>query len=160
MLTQERLRELLTYHPRTGVFTWRKRTSNRVRVGDRAGHKNAVLGYRLIRLDDELYYAHRLAFLYMTGSWPQHEVDHVNRVRDDNRWANLAAATRLENQQNLGLAPTNKSGYRGVYLHRAAGKWSAERWVAGTKHYLGLFATAEEAHLAWVEFSMARGLRV
>lgn len=159
MLTQERLHELLTYHPETGIFTWRKRPSNRVRVGDRAGRVDAN-GYRGIRVDGVLYYAHRLAHLYVLGVWPEHQIDHDNRVRDDNRWGNLNSVTRAKNLQNLGLAPTNTSGYRGVSYHRVARKWVAERWVAGVKHYLGLFPTAEAARDAWVEFSTARGLRI
>jgi len=159
MLTQDRLQELLMYNPETGEFVWRKRASNRVRVGDRAGRVDAN-GYRGIRIDGTLHYAHRLAQLYMTGVWPVCQVDHDNRVRDDNRWNNLKAVTRAENQQNLGLAPTNTSGYRGVSYHRAARKWTAERWVAGVKHYLGLFDTAEAARDAWVKFSTAQGLKV
>lgn len=159
MLTQERLRELLTYRPDTGEFVWRKKTSNRVKIGERAG-RVAVNGYRGIRIDNTLHYAHRLAYLYVTGGWPSEQIDHINRVRDDNRWCNLRPATCSENQQNLGLAPTNTSGYRGVSYHRAARKWSAERWVAGVKHYLGLFPTAEAARTAWLEFSLARGLIV
>lgn len=159
VLTQERLKELLLYHPESGHFTWRKRTSNRVRVGDRAGRVDGN-GYRAIGVDGTLHYEHRLACLYMLGVWPEHDMDHDNRQRDDNRWANLKSETRSGNLQNQGLAPTNKSGYRGVCYHRAAGKWSAERWVQGVKHYLGLFPTPEDAHQAWLKFSVERGLRV
>lgn len=159
MLTLERLREVLRYHPETGQFTWLKRTSNRVRVGDRAGRVDAN-GYRGIRIDGELFYAHRLAVFYVTGGWPESQVDHDNRHRDDNRWANLVCATQSENMQNQGLASTNTSGYRGVCFHRAAGKWSAERCVDGVKNYLGLFPTAEAARDAWIEFSQQRGLKL
>lgn len=159
MLTQDRLIQVLVYDSETGDFRWRVRPSNRVKVGDIAGRVDAN-GYRGIRIDGVLYYAHRLAHLYMLGVWPEHEVDHDNRQRDDNRWENIEPATRLENAQNLGLASTNKSGYRGVCFHRAAGKWTAERWVEGVKHYLGLYPTPEAARDAWVEFSQQRGLRV
>lgn len=159
MLTQSRLRELLHYDPETGRFTWISRPSNRVKIGSEAGRIDAG-GYRGIRVDGVLYYAHRLAHLYMRGYWPAADVDHDNRVRSDNRWSNLIAATRSENLQNQGLAPNNKSGYRGVSFHKAAGKWAAERWINGQKHYLGLFPTAEAARDAWVEFSVGKGVKI
>lgn len=158
MLTVERLREVLAYDPASGQFFWKVRTSNRIKVGDRAGVVNTE-GYRVIRVDGQLYGAHRLAVLHVTGVWPTHDVDHDNRDRDDNRWANLICATRSGNCQNQGLAHGNTSGYRGVSFHRASGKWSAERVVAGVKNYLGLFPTAEAARDAWIEFSQQRGLK-
>jgi len=157
MLTQERLREVLRYDPITGEFFWRVRTSNRVRPGSLAGRVDAA-GYRGIRIDKVLYYAHRLAYLYVVGVWPNHQIDHKNRCRDDNRWGNLRAVTPSENLQNQGLAPTNKSGYRGVSYHSAAGKWAAERSVGGVRHYLGLFTTPEAARDALAEFAGSRGL--
>lgn len=89
MLTQERLKELLTYEPATGVFRWRERRGNQgggcVAPGDEAGsvYKN---GYRMIGVGGRRYGAHRLAFLYMTGAFPPAEVDHINGVPADNRW--------------------------------------------------------------------------
>jgi hypothetical protein len=81
------LRELLSYDPKTGMFTWRIRSARRVHIGDVAGGVNGR-GYLTIRVDGRQYLAHRLAFLHMTGSWPKKEhIDHINMDRADNRWA-------------------------------------------------------------------------
>jgi hypothetical protein len=62
MLTAERLRELLSYEPTTGLLRWKIRTSNRVRVGDVAG-SSRVDGCRKIVIDGVSYLAQRLASL-------------------------------------------------------------------------------------------------
>lgn len=88
MLSAERLRELLDYNPLTGVWTWRvppNKYSHHIRADDAiAGHR-AAKGYRAITIDCRPYYVHRLAWLWMTGSWPTHDVDHRNGDRGDNR---------------------------------------------------------------------------
>jgi hypothetical protein len=96
-LTQARLKELLHYDPESGAITWASRPSSRVKVGMLAGKVHPTQGYRQVRADKSLYYAHRLAWLYMTGEWPAADVDHINHVRDDNRWSNLRGATRSQN---------------------------------------------------------------
>ena len=92
MLTYERLRELLHYDPETGAFTWIKSTYRKGQPGTPAGCLSKRLGYILIGIDKRLYYAHRLAFLWMTKQWPEKEVDHINLDKADNRWANLRPA--------------------------------------------------------------------
>lgn len=68
-------------------------------VGREAGTKHRK-GYIYIKIGQRKYAAHRLAFMYMEGTWPEHEVDHINRVKDDNRWENLRRVTNLENASN------------------------------------------------------------
>jgi hypothetical protein len=82
----------------------------------------------------------------MTGAWPPNDVDHINGVRDDNRWTNLRLATRAENLRNM-KAKTNKTGLKGVYLN--AGRYTARIRHNYTSHYLGRFDTPEEAHAAY-----------
>ena len=95
MLTAQRLRELLHYDPETGVFTWLRPTSNRVKVGNRAGCNYRDRGW-LIRLDTELHRAARLAWLYMKDEWPPLHLFQENDKVDDLRWANLYQAGRGE----------------------------------------------------------------
>jgi hypothetical protein len=105
-LDYTRLRELLNYAPSTGIFTWNV-SRGRATAGAQAGSED-YSGYVLIRVDKILYKAHRLAVLYMTGKWPECQVDHINGVEGDNRWSNLRECTVKENH-NFPLAKTNNS---------------------------------------------------
>ena len=148
MLTYERLREVLHYDPETGVFTRLVRTSNRIKVGDVAGC-SAGDGYVQIRVDGVRYLAHRLAFLWMTGEWPRDMIDHINGVRDDNRFANLRPATRAENMQNQRRAMSNsQTGLLGVT--RVGKRFMATIQVDGRKIHIGTFDTPEQAHEAYL----------
>lgn len=155
MITQSRLKELLHYEPDTGVFTWLVRTSDSVRIGDLAGgcHGNR---YRRIRIDGKLYLAHRLAWLYMTGAWPDNQIDHVNGVRDDNRIANLREATNAENQQNRAKDVRNTSGFPGVSWCRRDSKWRGLIKFEGRQKYLGVFDSPADAHAAYLKAKAER----
>lgn len=151
ILTQERLKELLSYDPETGVFTRIVSTSSNAKAGQVAGSVNKISGYREIRVDDTLYYGHRLAWLYVYGSWPEHQVDHANRIRSDNRICNLRSASSLENSQNQRLRSTNTSGLKGVTWHKAGKKWAAQIVFKGKNHHLGLFDDASVAHQHYLD---------
>ncbi len=141
----ERLRELLSYDPQTGLFVWRVDHRKHALAGTIAGNVHQH-GYRVISVDGRQYHAGRLAFLYMTGRWPIETLDHKNRVRDDDRWTNLREATFSLNQANR--RSRNPTGLKGAYKHQ--GKWLSliGRPGGGTK-YLGIFNTAEEAAAAY-----------
>lgn len=135
-LSADRLRELLHYDPETGVFT-RLATKGGNLAGTPAGFP--VKGYTHIGVSGGTYLAHRLAWLHMTGEWPTHEIDHINRDGQDNRWGNLRPANRAENMQNQGVARDSKTGVKGVTWHSAGKKWCANIRHQGKLHYLGLF---------------------
>lgn len=143
LITQQRLKELLHYDQDTGVFT---RISSRLStcVNKPAGGINYD-GYRRIYLDGKNYFAQRLAFLYVHGSWPSLQMDHINGKRDDNRMANLREATSSENKHNQVLSRKNKSGFKGVCWHKSAKKWQARVMLNGKAQYLGLFENIEDA---------------
>jgi HNH endonuclease/AP2 domain len=147
-LTILELREAFDYEPLTGRFTWKMRPSTRVKVGDRAGCVKSD-GYRVIRFKKRRYFAHELAWLWVTGRWPEREISHWNLVRDDDRWANLRAACRSENQLNSQKHRNNTSGFKGVSLHRPTGRYQARLNVGGKQRHLGLYDSAEEAHEAY-----------
>ena len=149
MLTAERLRELLTYAPETGLFYWKVAPSNgRTVVGSVAGRVNDE-GYRKIGIDGRVYAAHRLAYLYMPGEWPKELIDHENLARDDNRWRNLRPATRTQNKANS--LPRSACGFKGVYITKKRGKirWRAQIRAEGHLHSLGYYGTPEEANAAY-----------
>ena len=97
MLTANRLRKVLSYAPTTGIFRWKVSASTRAPVGTIAGAKNGR-GYRQIRFDGRPYSASRLAWLYMTGKWPNSEISYLNGKPSDTRWANLRKATSSSNR--------------------------------------------------------------
>lgn len=90
MISQEELKRLLHYDPETGVFTWRIPTGYRVSEGERAGGLSST-GYLYIGIHGRLYPATRLAWLYMTGSWPERKVMPKNGVKTDLTWKNINA---------------------------------------------------------------------
>ena len=77
MITQKELLENLVYDKDTGVFTRKISLNTKIRVGDVAGGKD-VKGYVCIRVMGKTYKAHRLAWLYVHGKWPENEIDHIN----------------------------------------------------------------------------------
>lgn len=149
-ITQKRLQELLSYDPETGLFTNLTQRSIRVKIGSIAGCKKPS-GAIEIRLDYKLYFAHRLAWLYIYGKFPEKGLDHINGVKDDNRISNLRRATRQKIGQNV-LNPgiDNTCGYLGVCWHKAAKKWNARIGINGKQKNLGYYITAEEAHEAYL----------
>lgn len=124
ILTQERLQELFTYSPSTGHFVRRMARGNKAK-GSIAGRTSAR-GYVEISVNHKLYKAHRLAFLYMTGSFPPHEVDHENHVKHDNMWGNLRRATRTENNRNASKRRDNASGVTGVHWCATDNRWKVQ----------------------------------
>lgn len=149
-LTQEWLKELLHYDPETGAFKWLVDRSSRHKAGSMAGSFNSK-GYLQIMIQRRNYLAHRLAWLYMTGSWPEDQVDHRDLNKANNRWSNLRAANDSQNQQNKAATRNvGSSGLLGVTWSKAARKWAAQIKVNGKRIYLGLFVEAEDAHQAYL----------
>jgi hypothetical protein len=145
ILTQERLKELLNYDPATGIFTNRVvRQGMRKGANSIAGTKNGY-GYMVIQIDGRKFSAHRLAWLYMYGVWPVNQIDHINRVRDDNRIVNLRDVTPSENLHNGSDCPRNTSGVRNVVWHKRNKKWQAQIMVNNKYQYLGLYDDIEKA---------------
>lgn len=143
-LTQSKLKEALEYDPISGEFQWLITNSHRRVAGSEAGGFG-VHGYWRVSVYGHRYYAHRLAWFYMTGKWPKQQIDHVNLNKRDNRFANLRLATPRENNANLPLKSNNSSGFNGVNFDRRSGKWLARARAEGRRVNLGLFDTAEEA---------------
>lgn len=147
-LTQARLRELLSYDPETGEFTWRIATSSRTPAGSRAGcyadrPKSGKRHYVLLGIDGTLYLGHRVAWFYMTGRWPDGDVDHKDGDGWNNRFSNLRKAEHQQNMFNQKRRSDNRSGVKGVYLYNDGRKSPYQVWL--NSKYLASFATLEEA---------------
>lgn len=166
MITHQELKELIHYDPETGVFTWRHRPEARPQwngkfAGKVAGNVNVTqpYGYKrvVIRIGKRLYKAHRLAWLYMTGVWPESDIDHGNHDGTDNRWENLKSCTRKANGRNQSKSRNNTSGVTGVVWHKKSGKWMARAEMDGKQKHLGLFHK-DDLDLAAMEVMEYRAL--
>jgi len=156
-LISAKVDRLFEYNPDTGILTWKRRECdvsifdrrwNARNAGKIAGYKNGQ-GYIMVQVNKNNYVAHRIIWRLMTGEWPSSEIDHINTVRDDNRWVNLREASSVQNAWNrrrrvskLGLPP-------GVTRNRS--KFSAKLWVGGKWRCLGTFETVEEAADVYVQ---------
>ena len=142
------IRDYLAYDPETGLFTWAKRPERgRIKTGDTAGWISGY-GYRRIGFQGETYEAARLAWFFMTGSFPPNDIDHRNRNRADDRFKNLRLATRAENSRN-GVSRGGRSQYKGVYFNKDRRCWQAQITADGRCRYLGLFDKEDAAARAY-----------
>ncbi len=140
---------MLHYDAETGVFTWRVRSANCIKVGDVAGSKNGK-GYIGIKLLGRQYQAHRLAWLYTHGAWPAGQIDHIDGCRINNAIANLRDVSQSVNQQNIRSARSNNThGFLGVT--RNGKRWRAQICVDGKQRRLDGFSTPELASAAYLE---------
>jgi hypothetical protein len=165
-ITSAELRLIIDYYPASGEFRWKARTPDMFSDGRRysaskmcekwnkclAGKVAGSLdgdGYIEITIFRRCYRAHRLAWLYMTGGWPDFQIDHRNLKREDNRWENLREATGSQNQFNTRRQSNNKSGYKGVFFEKVRNKYRADIRSNGVSYTIGRFSSAEEAALAY-----------
>ena len=112
-LTQKRVRELLDYDLETGLLTWKVNKQRRVKVGDVIKSVNGA-GYVQLAIGSKTYLAHRVIWLWRYGYFPENQVDHINRVKADNRLCNLREVSRSCNLQNSCVSTRNTSGVKGV----------------------------------------------
>jgi len=163
MLTIQRIKSLLHYNPETGEFTWLERKPSDFKAnwicyawnarfsGKPAGTVNH--GYISIWIDGKGRQAHRLAFLFMTGSVPP-MVDHRDRVKTNNAWDNLRCASMKHNRANTNVRRGNTSGFKGVSFHRREGKYRARIGISGTVRQIGNFDCPREAAKAYDEVAI------
>jgi len=140
-LTQKRLHELLTYDKDTGYFTWLVMLSNKAKVGQIAGCIDGD-GYVVIGIGGRNYKASTLAWFYVYGEWPRLQLDHINRIRNDNRLSNLREATLSQQQMNKNRPAHNTSGHMWVSADKERGGWRVHSRIFG---FVGRFKTKEEA---------------
>ncbi len=140
------IRSVLSYDPMTGIFHWLKSARPSL-IGRRAGCQNDA-GYVVIGIGEKLYYAHRLAWLHVTGDWPEHRIDHRNTFRSDNRFKNLRQASNAENMRNTELRSDNTSGFKGVGFCKIMKKWRAYITVDKKQRILGYFEDVADAAAA------------
>jgi hypothetical protein len=142
MITQDRLKELLHYDLDTGIFTWKK-PRPKINVGDVAGFLNKKSKYYYIGLDLKNYKLHRLAWLYVYGELPK-TIDHIDGNPSNNLISNLRSCTMQQNMCNQKLRTDNKSGVKGVMLHKSE-KWRVRITTNKIVKHIGYFNDFFEA---------------
>ncbi len=168
LLSPALLRQLLHYDPATGDFTWMARqeatyadrTFNTRFAGRPALYGIGALGYRTGSVKCVPVYGHRVAWAWVTGAWPESEIDHIDGNRANNAFANLRLTSRAGNAKNLGDRTSKTSGLpKGVFkTHRSKGNPYRAQIVVGRKSiYLGCFPDAESASRAYREAAVRYG---
>jgi len=145
-LSQGYLQEVMDYNPVSGIMTWKVNMSPCARVGDEVGCVDKT-GYIRTKLNGYMYSVHRLVWLFVTGSWPENQIDHINGIRDANWWGNLRDVTNGQNKMNSKVGRNNSMGLKGVAKSRDRFKSSITH--DGAKYSLGTYTTPEEAHNAY-----------
>ena len=147
-LDKEVIDKWFKYEPSTGEFFWRESPNWSIKVGSKAGFMGN--GYTRIQLLGKTYMAHRLAWTTFYGTPPKKFIDHIDRDRNNNRIENLRDATHIENMANIAAQKNNRCGLKGAHFHKGSGKYRGSISRNGKKYNLGSFATAEEAHAAYL----------
>ena len=124
-----------------GKLFYKKRPSNRVKVGDEVGNIGSH-GYREMRCNGKRVLAHRIVWLIMTGTFPDKWIDHKDRNKLNNKFGNLRLCTSSQNQAN-----TVSNGYKGVSRNKK--KWRARIMFKRKEIRLGNFDNQEDAARAY-----------
>ena len=142
-LTQDRLKELLSYDSETGLFTRMNSIHRRWRIGS-----TNTNGHLQIRVENKLFMAYRLAWLYVYGSWPNGSIDHIDGDKINNRIGNLRDTTNKQNCENRTLNSNSPLGFRGVSKIEVTGRFRAGIGHMNKQVHVGVFATPQEAAAA------------
>lgn len=146
-VTYERLHEVLYYNKLTGIFIWLVAIPSKIKVGDIAGSIDTK-GYRIIKIDGKVYKAHRLAWLYENGYFPEHGLDHRDRIPDHNWILNLREASKQCNARNTGNSKNNTSGVKGVCWSKNENKWKVQITIDKKKANIGTYIHLDNAACA------------
>ena len=147
-LTQEYVRSILNYNPETGIVQRKVYRGPNAKKGDIIKTIDSW-GYIIICIDKSRYRLHRIIWLYMTGKWPKDQIDHINRIKADNKWCNLREATPSQNKINAIPRSNNTSGHQGITWRKNTRKWRARICVNYKRIHLGYFNNKKEAIIAY-----------
>lgn len=152
-ITQERLKELVSYDQNSGDFI-RLKCRYKSLIGTKIAGTNTH-GWIYILLDGKKYPAHHLAWLYCYGEFPSPMIDHIDGNGLNNRISNLRQATKSINMQNIRKPYAGKDLPLGV-TKKSKYKYRAQiRPENGKNIYIGSYNTPEEAHEAYLQAKRA-----
>ncbi len=143
-LTYERVRELFNYDEYSGNVYWKINRSTRRKAGDPAGWLSKESNRWFVEIDGCNYRLHRIIWCWKTGSWPEYEIDHIDKNPANNAWNNLREANHSQNNCNRSAQSNNKLGVRGVsYTKR--GRYQVRVNKNGVNVFSKCFKTLDEA---------------
>ena len=138
------VRDRYDYDEKTGWLTWKNHPQHKFYNEKRVGGLYKSSNYRRIGINGKLYLEHRIIWLWKYGYLPENEIDHRNRIKDDNKISNLREITPSCNMKNIGLKSNNKTGIVGVSITKD-GKFLAYITNKMKKIHLGTFNILLEA---------------
>ena len=142
----EWMREHFAYHE-SGNLIRLKRIGTRGKAGLLAKPIRHHTGYMYMKIFDVMVAYHRAVFAVVHGRWPNGDIDHINRVRHDNRIDNLRECTKSQNSHNTEMNKRNVSGFRGVTWDSLGKRWRITQMFEGKRWYFGYSDSAEEGYL-------------
>lgn len=157
-LTQDFLKSILNYDENTGTLTWKGALKGKGQASNVAGCVDTT-GYITIGIGGKTYKAHRIIYLYMEGEIPS-QIDHINHIRNDNRFINLRPANDKINSKNKSMLRNNKSGVTGVSWIKAIRKWYASIQIGGKTKSLGRYTDKEDAVAARKKAEIEEGFHI
>ncbi len=145
-MTKELLQKLFTYNPETGEFRNKIDRASNARKGGLI-KSNHSCGYRRVNVEGNLYYTHRLIWIYLYGRIPtKFVIDHIDGNTSNNKIQNLRCVPISQNQRNRKICTQNTSGQSGVYFRKDTKRWTAQITNnEGKRLSLGCFKSKEEA---------------
>lgn len=146
MITHKELLDEVDYNPKTGLMVW-KRNRHGVRKGTVVGSITSN-NYRSVYILGEKYLVHKLIWFYITGEYPDHIVDHIDRNSLNNKWDNLRKSDKINNARNTNLYKTNTSGVMGVNFCNTHNKWKVRLRANGKRLSFGYYENLDEAVIA------------
>ena len=161
----EELRQLLRYEPETGKLYWRARPEsmfsadwhqrkwNTRYAGQEAFTADCGGGYKAGAIFDTKIRAHIVAWAIFYGVWPEHQVDHEDLDRSNNRIANLRKASNSTNMMNGSKRRDNTSGHKGVSWSKQRQKWVVTVSANKKPHHGGFHDRLEDAVEARAELA-------
>jgi hypothetical protein len=159
-ITHEIIVAAFDYDPTSGTMVWRPRSPEDCKSPSECKRWNSSYagkdvgsigqcGYRKTKFRGRYFLVHQLVWFLVNGSFPTHEIDHINGNPLDNRLKNLREVTSSQNNRNKRRPSHNTSGVIGVAPARSKGKWVAHiMGNDGENIYLGTFPSVEMAAVA------------
>jgi hypothetical protein len=139
-------RPLSMFQDHGGRYTseWCQSNFNNKHAGKQAFTAIDNGGYHSGGIFGKTYSAHRVAWALHYGQWPTQVLDHINRIRTDNRVINLRQASGALNSHNK--TPSRRSSpYVGVTYYKPTDKWAARIAKDREIYFLGYFVCPVEA---------------